>query len=91
LQYKVNTTLDSPIESAKQTLHVRLLGDALPPASHLEDLVAAWAMGRARETAWSNAEVLWHLRQEPPLDSRLMGALDGLTTVTNKALLIPVP
>jgi len=94
----LNTTLDSLIESAKQTLHVRLLGDALPPASHLEDLVAAWGMGRARETAWSNAEVLcsdtgwvWHLRQEPPLDSRLMGTLDGLTTLTNKALLIPVP
>jgi uncharacterized protein DUF5995 len=87
----LNTTLDSLIESAKQTLHLRLLGDALPPASHLEDLVAAWGMGRARETAWSNAEVLWHLRQEPPLDSRLMGTLDGLTTLTNKALLIPVP
>jgi hypothetical protein len=28
----LNTTLDSLIEAAKKTLHVRLLGDALPPA-----------------------------------------------------------
>jgi hypothetical protein len=87
----LNTTLDSLIESAKHTLHVRLLGDVLPPASHLEDLVAAWGVAEARDTAWTNAEVLWHLRQKPPLDSSLMAALDGLTTIANKALLIPVP
>jgi murein L,D-transpeptidase YcbB/YkuD len=87
----LNTTLDSLIESAKHTLHVRLLGDALPPASHLEDLIAAWGVSAARETAWTNAEILWRLRWEPPLDSRFMDTLDDLTTVTNKTLLIPVP
>ena len=87
----LNSTFDSLIESAKHTLHVRLLGQALPPASHLEDLIAAWGVSGARETAWSNAEILWRLRREPPLDSTLMDTLDGLTTVTNKALLIPVP
>ena len=87
----LNTTLDSIIESAKHTLHVRLLGDALPPASHLEDMIAAWSVSAAREAAWNNAEVLWHLHQVPPLDSTLMDTLDGLTTVTNKAILVPVP
>jgi hypothetical protein len=87
----LNATLDGIIESAKRTLHVRLLGDALPPGSHLEDLIAAWGLSAARESAWSNAEVLWHIRQEPPLSSGLMDTLDGLTTVTNKGLLIPVP
>ena len=87
----LNTTLDSIIEPAKKALHVRLLGEAIPPASHLEDLVAAWGVSAAREAAWNNAEALWHLRKVPPLDSRFMDTLDGLTTVTNKALLIPVP
>ena len=87
----LNTTLDSIIEPAKQTLHVRLLGDAILPVSHLEDLVAAWSVSAAREAAWNNAEALWHLRKVPPVDSRFMDTLDGLTTVTNKALLIPVP
>ncbi len=86
----LNTTLDSLIESAKRTLHVRLLGDPLPPVSHLEDTIAAWSVSAAREAAWHNAEILWHLRPVPPLFSSFMDTLDGLTTVTGKALLVPV-
>ena len=84
-------TLDALIESAKQTLRVRLLGDALPPVSHLEDTVAAWSVSAAREAAWQNAELLWHLRDLRPLSSNFLDTLDGLTTVVSKALLVPVP
>ena len=87
----LNITLDGIIESAKQTLHVRLLGEALPAASHLEDLTAAWSVSEARETAWNNAELVWHLRETPALSSTFMHTLDGLTALTNKALLVPVP
>lgn len=87
----LNPTLDGIIESAKRTLHVRLLGDALPPVSHLEDLIAAWSVSAGRETAWNNAELLWHLRQTPTLSSTFMDTLDSITTVTNKAFLVPVP
>ena len=87
----VNTTLDGIIESAIQTLHVRLLGDALPVVSHLDDTLAAWSISAARESAWNNAELLWHLREAPPLSSTFMDTLDGLTTVAGKALMVPVP
>ena len=87
----LNVTLDALIESAKQTLRVRLLGDALPPVSHLEDTVAAWSVSAAREAAWQNAELLWHLRDLRPLSSNFLDTLDGLTTVVSKALLVPVP
>lgn len=87
----VNTTLDGIIQSAIQTLHVRLLGDALPAVSHLENTLAPWSTCAARESAWNNAELLWHLRDAPPLSSNFMDTLDGLTTVAGKALLVPVP
>jgi hypothetical protein len=87
----LNTTLDAFIESAKQTLRVRLLGDALPPVSHLEDTIAAWSVSAAREAAWRNAELLWHLQNLPSLYSNFLDTLDGLTTVAGKALLVPVP
>jgi hypothetical protein len=87
----LNSTLDAVIESAKRILHVRLLGSALPPVSHLEDLIAAWSLSAAREAAWKNAELLWHLRQTPTLGLAFMDTVDGLATVTNKALLVPVP
>jgi Family of unknown function (DUF5995) len=71
-------------------LHVRLLGEPLPTRSHLEDTIAAWKVSAAREAAWQNAELLWHLRAVPPLSETLLHTLDGLTTVTGKALLVPV-
>jgi hypothetical protein len=86
----LNSTLDSLVDLAKQTLHVRLLGDALPAASRLEDTLAAFSVSAAREAAWQNAELLWHLRDEAALADNFMTTLDGLTTVANKALLVPV-
>jgi hypothetical protein len=79
----------SLIETAKRDLHVRLLGEVLPPASHLEDTVAACGVSAARESAWNNAELLWHLQSVPPLASTFMGTLDGLATVAGKAILVP--
>jgi uncharacterized protein DUF5995 len=87
----LNSTLDALIESAKDTLHVRLPGDALPPVTHLEDTLAAWKVTAARETAWQNAEHLWQLRSLPALGNSFIDVLDGLTTVIGKTLLAPVP
>jgi hypothetical protein len=87
----LNSTLDGLIESAKRTLKVRLLGDALPPVSHLDDTIAAWSVSAARESAWRNAELLWHIRTLPPIYSAFLDTLDGLTTVVSKALTVPVP
>ena len=87
----LNTTLDSVIEVAKRALHVRLLGDPLPAVSGLEDTIAAWSVSAAREAAWQNGEILWHLPDSPPLSTSFLATLDGLTTVVGKTLLVPVP
>ena len=86
----VNATLEALIDSARHTLHLRLLGDILPPASALEDALAGWNMGAARELAWRNAEHLWHLRSTPALETGFLDMLDGFTTVIGKSLMIPV-
>jgi hypothetical protein len=87
----LNSTLDSLIDEAKTELDVRFLGDALPGASQLENTLAAWSITAARESAWNNAELLWHLRPEAGLTAAFLDTLDGLTTVVNKTLLIPIP
>ena len=87
----LNTTLDSLIQEAKQTLNVRLLGDAVPAASQVENTIAAWSVSAAREAAWNNAELLWHLRGEAVLTAAFLDTLDGLTSVVSKALLVPIP
>lgn len=87
----LNSTLDGLIETAKKTLHVRLLGDPLPPVTHLEDAVAAWGTAAAREQAWNNSEVLWHLRDVPSVATGFLAGLDGITAFASKTLLAPVP
>jgi hypothetical protein len=86
----LNSTLSARIDAAKTELHVRLLGDLLPPVSHLEDTVAAFSVTAAREAAWNNAEMLWALRPFPELSARMADTLDGMTAVIGKALLVPV-
>jgi len=85
----IDGTLDGLIDLAKQTLKVRLLGDPLPAVSHLEDLLAAWDLGAAREMAWNTAQSVW--LDSPAAAKIRMDAIDALTTVIGKALLVPVP
>jgi len=87
----LNSTLDSLIQTAKTELGVRLLGDPLPPVSHLENTLAAWGTAAAREQAWNNSEVLWAIRAFPAAQTAIMGSLDGLSTFAGKAVLVPVP
>jgi len=86
----INDTLNSLVDRAKTELHVRLLGDLLPPMSHLEDTLAAFSMSAAREAAWNNAEMMWAVRVLPRLSARMESTLDGTTAVIGKTLLVPV-
>jgi hypothetical protein len=87
----LNSTLDSLIQEARQTLNVRLPGDTFPNASQLENIIGGWGVSAAREAAWNNAELLWHLRGEVLLSQVFLDTLDGLTTVVSKGLLVPIP
>ena len=87
----LNSTLDRLIDSAKATLNVRLLGDALPPVSHLDNTIAAWNVSAAREAAWNNAALIWHLADAPTVVATFLDTLDGLTVLASKTLLVPVP
>lgn len=86
----LNSTLCERVDSAKTELHVRLLGDLLPPVSQLEDTIAAFNVSAAREAAWNHAEIFWGLRTLPSLYARAADTLDGMTAVIGKALLVPV-
>ncbi|HUA57320.1 MAG TPA: DUF5995 family protein [Verrucomicrobiae bacterium] len=84
----VNPILDGLVDSAKKTLNVRLPGDALPPVSHLEDLLAQWNLAEFRGLAWKHAETLW----QGAVDAAMLKAtIDTLTALAGRALLVPVP
>jgi hypothetical protein len=55
----------------------------------IDDVVAMWDVGRARDAAWTNAQALWALEDEPPLASDYLVALDRMVGFASRGLLVP--
>ena len=55
----------------------------------IDDVVAMWDVGRARDAAWTNAQALWALGDESQLASDYMLALDRMVGFASRGLLIP--
>ena len=86
----LNSTLDSMIDMAETELQVRLAGDPLPAVNHLAYALAAWGTAAAREQAWNNSEMLWHIQNAPAIRDGFLGTLDGLASFAGRTLLAPV-
>lgn len=85
----LNTTLDGLIKESVHELHVRLLGESVPPVSAVDDALAAWSVSAAREVAWDNAELLWRLQSLPPASAACLDSIDAATAVAGEGLLLP--
>lgn len=59
-------------------------------AGTADQAMAMWKVRRAREAAWTNAEVLWALRHTPTLRDAFFSRLDGLTGFAGRGLLLPM-
>jgi Family of unknown function (DUF5995) len=55
----------------------------------IDDVVAMWDVDRARDAAWTNAQALWALGDEPPLAGDYLRALDRMVGFASRGLLIP--
>ena len=59
-------------------------------AGRLDDVVAMWNIRAARDAAWTNAEVLWHLRAAPSLRTAFFDGLDRITGMAGRGLMVRV-
>jgi hypothetical protein len=55
----------------------------------IDDVVAMWDVDRARDAAWTNAQALWALGDDPSLASDYLLALDRMVGFASRGLLIP--
>jgi hypothetical protein len=55
----------------------------------LDDVVAMWNVGRARDAAWTNGEALWAIRDSPRLSGDFVAALDRTVGFAGRGLLRP--
>ena len=68
---------------------LRKVDRLLHRVDRIDDIVAMWDVGRARDAAWVNAEALWALRDQPDLSARYLDVLDRTVGLTARGLLVP--
>ena len=81
--------VESRVKSAYVTGWLAWIDRIVHRFQRIDDVVAMWDVGRARDAAWINAQALWALGGEPPLASDYLLALDRMVGLASRGLLIP--
>lgn len=86
---RVNELLETVQARVKPALLTGVLGHVDQHLGRVDDIIALWKVSKARDTAWSNAEVLWELRGIPPAANKFVRSIDKLVGLSSKGLLAP--
>jgi hypothetical protein len=87
---RVNGILAATEARVKQQFATGLVGLADVALGEIDDRIAMWDVGRARDAAWVQALTLWALRTIPPLQREAMDTLDRVIGFAGRGLLVPV-
>ena len=88
----VNTLLASTEAQVKQqyvTGWLRRIDRLVHRVDRIDDIVAMWDVGRARDAAWTNAEALWAIRDDAALAQAYLDSLDRMVGFAGRGLLVP--
>ena len=85
---KVNDLLEAVEEEIKGQFSTGIVAIVDAVGGDADDAVAMWKVRAARETAWTNAEVLWALRTKPVLRDAFFSRLDSFTGFAGRGLLL---
>jgi hypothetical protein len=86
---KVNDLLAAVEEQVKAEYLTGLLGVADEVLGRIDDVVAIWSIGEARNAAWTNAGLLWAVRDSHDLTAAFEDVLDGTIGFAGRGLLLP--
>jgi len=86
---RVNAVLEATEEAVRTTLATGLAGDLDRALGDVDSLLVMWKVRQARDAAWTNGEVLWHLRSAPALRDDYLTKLDQMTGFAGRGLLAP--
>jgi hypothetical protein len=88
----VNTLLAATETEVKQqylTGWLRRVDRLVHRLDRIDDVVAMWDVGRARDAAWTNAEALWAIRDDAALAQASLDSLDRMVGFAGRGLLVP--
>jgi hypothetical protein len=86
---RVNGILARVEEEVKSRFETELLEVADDALGRLDDVIAMWSVARARDAAWTHAEVLWSLRPLPDLTAAYTLSLGRIVGLAGRGLLVP--
>jgi hypothetical protein len=86
---RVNDILEQVEGTVRTVLATGLLGEIEQALGDLDSVLAMWKVRNAREAAWTNGEVLWHLRGTQLLGREFLARLDSMTGFASRGLLLP--
>lgn len=87
---QVNSILNDVMPGTLKFLATGVLGELAQDTGTIGRLLAMWSVETARDTAWTNAELLWELQDLPSLSDDFMLVLDRLTGLAGRGLLTVV-
>jgi hypothetical protein len=85
----INDVLEEAQKHAIPLLVTGTLGALERGLGTVDNVLAMWSIRNARDSAWTNAEVLWALRGNGTLFSSFATTLDGMIGFAGRGLLMP--
>lgn len=87
---RVNGLLEAVEAQIKEEFATGVVATIDRLTAPVDDHLAIWSVRAARDTAWTNAEVLWALKPTPALRQDYFDRLDRFTGFAARGLLAPV-
>jgi hypothetical protein len=86
---RVNDILEHMEAALREQLATGLAGKIDRASGDVDSIVMMWNVRNAREAAWTNGELLWHLRATPRLKADYLAHLDHFASFAGRGLLVP--
>ena len=86
---RVNDVLERTETVLRQKLATGLAGTIDLALGDVDSAIAMWNVRQAREAAWTNGELLWHLRADPRLQRDYLAHLDQFASFAGSGVLVP--
>ena len=87
---EVNNLLEAVLPRALEFLATGILGEIAQDSGKIGQMLAIWNVRKARDTSWDNSNVLEHLENVPLLQRKFVTALDKVTGLAGRGLLLPL-
>ena len=87
---RINPLLEAAEQRVKRWFATDFVGVVDVALGDVDDHIAMWNVGRARDAAWVQALTLWTLRGLPDLQRSYLETLDHVVGFAGRGLLVPI-